>query len=99
MKIKHISNSILRLLKKGDLDNNKPINIFTRESVILPQFENQLVNIYNGSKFTLIRITSKMIGFRFGDFVLCKLMTGAIHSDIIKNKQNNKKPINRDKKK
>jgi ribosomal protein S19 len=99
MKIKHISNSILRLLKKGDLDNNKPITIFTRESIILPQFENQLVNIYNGSKFTLIRITSKMIGFKFGDFVLPKLMTGSIHSDIIKNKQTNKKLMNKEKKK
>ena len=99
MKIKHISNSILRLLKRGKLDNNKPLTVYTRESVILPEFENHLVNIYNGSKFTLVRITSKMIGFRFGDFVLSKLMSGSIHSDTIKNKQINKKLITKEKKK
>lgn len=99
MKVKYISNSILRLLKKGELDNNKPLNIYTRDSLIVPEFENQLVNIYNGSKFTLIRITKKMIGFKFGDFVLSKLMTGSIHSDIIKNKQNNKKLTTKEKKK
>lgn len=94
MNIKHISNSILRLLKRAELDHNKPINIFTRQSIIPPQFENRLVNIYNGSKFILIRVTSNMIGFRFGDLVLPKRMTGAIHSNIIKSKQVNKKSVN-----
>jgi ribosomal protein S19 len=99
MKIKHISNSILRLIKKGNFDNNRPMPIYAKNSIILPEFENQLVNIYNGSKFMLIRITSKMIGFKFGDFVLSKLMTGSIHSDTIKNKQSNKKLMTKEKKK
>jgi ribosomal protein S19 len=93
MKIKYVSNSLLRFLNKGQFDINKPINIYARNSIILPDLVDQLVNIYNGCKFTLIRVTPGMVGFKFGDFALPKLMTGAIHANSSKSKQNIKKGV------
>lgn len=89
-KVPFISNSLLRFLKKEN-DINKPVNVYSRSSIISEDFIDQLVNVYNGCKFILIRVTPEMVGFKFGDFALTKLMTGSIHANI-KSKKNLKKP-------
>lgn len=89
-KLKFVCNALLRLLKKESRDLNKPVKVYSRNSVILPDFVDQTFNIYDGHKFVLVRVTPNMVGFTFGDFSLSKLMTGAIHSNVktkVKGKQ------------
>ena len=54
-----------------NLDKTK-INIFSRNSTILPQFIGLKINIYNGKRFNPIKITDKMVGHKFGEFSLTK---------------------------
>jgi ribosomal protein S19 len=44
----------------------------SKSSYILPCFENKNVYIYNGKKFNLLKITTDMIGYKFGEFILTK---------------------------
>lgn len=103
-KVKFVCNALLRLLNK-DLnrrDLNKPVTVYSRNSVVLSDFVDQVFNIYDGHKFLLVRVTPNMVGFTFGDFALSKLMTGAIHSSgkgKVKGKQQNVKKGNVQKKK
>ncbi len=92
--ISFVCNALLRLLKKNinKRDLNKPVIVYSRNSVILTDFIDQVFNVYDGRKFVLIRVTPNMVGFTFGDFALSKLMTGSIHSNgksKIKGKQQN----------
>ena len=52
--------------------NKKQKNIFERNSTILPQFIGLRVKIYNGKRFTSIKITEKMVGHKFGEFSLTR---------------------------
>jgi len=45
------------------------IKIDNKNLVILPEYVNQFVNIYNGKTFVTLKINNKMIGFKFGEFV------------------------------
>lgn len=93
MKVVFISNALLRFLKtdEGSRDLNKPIKVYSRNSVILEDFVDQVFNVYDGRKFVLVRVTPEMVGFKFGDFALSKLMTGAIHNTEKSEKKATKK--------
>lgn len=52
--------------------NKKIIKIYSRRSVIYPQYLNKKVKIYNGNKFIPIKITDNMIGHKFGEFSLTR---------------------------
>ena len=45
-----------------------PTKIWSRRSVILPQFVGLTFQVHNGNRFLPVRITEEMIGFRFGEF-------------------------------
>jgi len=45
------------------------IKIDNKNLVILPEYVNQFVNIYNGKTFVTLKINNKMIGFKFGEFI------------------------------
>ena len=47
---------------------DKRINIWSRRSVIIPQFINQQVYIYNGKTFVSLLVTEDMVGHKFGEF-------------------------------
>ena len=49
--------------------NQKWIPIYNKNLTILPEYINHFVNIYNGKTFVNIKITEKMIGFKFGEFI------------------------------
>ena len=57
---------ILNDLKK------KNIKIFSRSSIILPQLIGLSINVYNGKRFNLIKITENMVGHKFGEFSLTR---------------------------
>jgi small subunit ribosomal protein S19 len=46
----------------------KSTKIWSRRSVILPQFIEHTVMIYNGKSFISLKITEDMVGHKFGEF-------------------------------
>lgn len=42
--------------------------IWSRRSVILPQFEGLTFNVYNGKDFIPVLVKEEMIGHKFGEF-------------------------------
>lgn len=46
----------------------EPMKVYSRRSIILPQFVGFEVEIYNGLKFHKIKIKEEMIGHYFGEF-------------------------------
>lgn len=55
----------INLLKK----KQKWIKIHNKNLIILPEYINRFINIYNGKTFINIKITEKMIGYKFGNFI------------------------------
>jgi len=68
------------LFKNIYLNNNsqKPIIIWSRNSVIFPSFIGSTFSIYNGKKFVSLQIYESMVGFKFGDFIATRKK--AIHN-------------------
>ena len=46
----------------------KPTKVWSRRSVILPQFIENTVMIHNGKSFISLKITEDMVGHKFGEF-------------------------------
>ncbi|CAI0542702.1 unnamed protein product [Linum tenue] len=61
---------LLKLKNKGDPLNNR--KIWSRRSVILPEFLNSTVRIYNGKSFVRCKITEAKVGHKFGEFALTR---------------------------
>nr|UIO59452.1 ribosomal protein S19 [Chlorella desiccata (nom. nud.)] len=60
-----------RSLWKGpfcEIVNNTPTKVWSRRSVILPQFIENTVMIHNGKSFISLKITEDMVGHKFGEF-------------------------------
>ncbi len=56
----------VNLINKED---NKWVKIFNKNLVILPEYIDYFVNIYNGKNYVNIKINEKMIGYKFGEFI------------------------------
>nr|YP_010118002.1 ribosomal protein S19 [Phytophthora captiosa]QPN54013.1 ribosomal protein S19 [Phytophthora captiosa] len=54
----------VNLLKK-----KKWMKITNKNLIILPEYNNYSVSIYNGKIFINLEINNKMIGFKFGEFI------------------------------
>lgn len=46
--------------------------LWSRRSVILPQFLDSSFEIYNGKQFIKLKITENMVGHKFGEFALTR---------------------------
>ncbi|WCJ25424.1 ribosomal protein S19 [Euphorbia peplus] len=57
---------LLKIKKKPELLANK--KIWSRRSVILPEFVGHTVRIYNGKTFVRCKITETKVGHKFGEF-------------------------------
>ncbi|MEK9684671.1 MAG: 30S ribosomal protein S19 [Rhodospirillaceae bacterium] len=60
------------LLKKAesvrDSGRKEVIRMWSRRSVILPQFVGLTFGVYNGQKFIPVLVTENMVGHKFGEF-------------------------------
>ncbi len=60
------------LLKKAEAiresGRKEVIKIWSRRSVILPQFVGLTFGVYNGQKFIPVLVTENMVGHKFGEF-------------------------------
>ncbi len=64
---------------------DKRINIWSRRSVIITQFINQQVYIYNGTTFVSLLVTEDMVGHKFGEFAITRKR--ALHKKKVKKKK------------
>ena len=65
--------------KNYDLDlytqvilNKKVLRTTKRNTLILPEYLNKIIYVYNGLTFKKIRITEEMIGTKFGQYVFTR---------------------------
>lgn len=49
--------------------NNKKIKIYNKNLIILPEYVDHFIKIYNGKTFINLKINNKMIGYKFGEFI------------------------------
>lgn len=58
----------LKKLNSKSSDKTKPIKIWSRRSMILPEFVGLHFQIHNGKGFVRMLVTDDMIGHKFGEF-------------------------------
>lgn len=51
------------------LHKKKPIQLFNKNLMILPEYLNYTFHVYNGKTFSLLTIKEMMIGYKFGEFI------------------------------
>lgn len=63
---------VRKLLKKVEKwkaeGKNKPLNIWWRSAVIVPDCVGVKFGVYNGKKFEEFTVTEDMVGHKFGEF-------------------------------
>lgn len=62
----------------------KKHQVWCRSFVIPKTFVGLSFQVHNGSKFVLLKITEKMVGYRFGEFVPTRKVT--VHKEVKKKK-------------
>ena len=61
-------------LQKNEQSNRK-IKIWSRRSMILPEFIDQNFEIHNGKQFIGLQVTEEMVGHKFGEFASTRKKT------------------------
>lgn len=56
-------------LKVKLLNKRIGTKIMKKNLIILPEYVNCIVRVYNGQRFINLKIDSKMIGYNFGEFI------------------------------
>jgi small subunit ribosomal protein S19 len=69
------------------LNKKKVIKVWSRSSVILPEFLGFKFEIYNGKRFIVLTVTEDMIGYKFGEFALTRKILVHKTKKMIKNKK------------
>ena len=62
-----IDSSVLKVSK-----GNEAKKIWTRRSVVLPQFIDKTFAIHNGQRFVRLKVHEEMVGHKFGEFALTR---------------------------
>jgi small subunit ribosomal protein S19 len=73
-------------LNEKNIELNRKIKVWSRRSMILPEFLNQNFEIHNGKQFVSLQVTEDMIGHKFGEFASTRKKT--LHKKKLKNKTN-----------
>lgn len=67
----------INLLKKIEKaiseDSKKPINTYSRRSVILPHMVGFTFNVHNGRAMVPVFVSENMVGYKLGEFALTRL--------------------------
>ena len=51
------------------LKKDKKTKIMDKSLIILPQYLNKFIKVYNGKTIVTLKIYKKMIGYKFGEFL------------------------------
>lgn len=60
------------VIKKSRSEKEHKIKIWSRKSIILPQFVGKTFDIHNGKRFIPVYINPDMVGHKFGEFALTR---------------------------
>jgi len=64
-----LDNSLRRLLHQAFESTSKTFTVWSRRSIIVPEFLGHSFRVYNGKDFVHIKkISENMIGHKFGEF-------------------------------
>ena len=58
-----------------DNQSTRKIKVWSRRSMILPEFLNQNFEIHNGRQFIALQVTEEMVGHKFGEFASTRKKT------------------------
>ncbi len=65
----YIENNLLEKIKNGKLISKNNIKTISKNSTIIPKFIGITLKIYNGKRFTFIKIIEEMVGHKIGEFI------------------------------
>lgn len=69
-----VDHHLLTKVEKALEENSKkPINTYSRRSVILPTMVGMTFNVHNGRTFVPVFVSENMVGFKLGEFALTRL--------------------------
>ncbi|MDD4293950.1 MAG: 30S ribosomal protein S19 [Candidatus Omnitrophica bacterium] len=64
-----VSEKLLKKVERAKLaSDRKPIQTWSRASMIMPDFVGMHFNVHNGKKHILVFVTESMVGHRLGEF-------------------------------
>jgi len=68
-----VDGSLLKTLDKVTKAAEKNVFIkfetWSRRSVVLPQFIDKTINVYNGRKMIPLTVSEEMVGYKLGEFI------------------------------
>ena len=65
----HLADKVEKMNQSGD---KKPIQTWSRRSMITPDFVGHTINVHNGKTFIPVFITENMVGHKLGEFALTR---------------------------
>lgn len=65
-KVPFFHHSLLKKIKKKQ--DNRTIKLWSRSSIIIPEFVGYSFEIHNGKNFVSIIVNDDMVGHKFGEF-------------------------------
>lgn len=65
----HLADKVEKMNQSGD---KKPIQTWSRRSMITPDFVGHTINVHNGKTFVPVFITENMVGHKLGEFSLTR---------------------------
>ena len=66
-------NLLKKIEKSISEDSKKPINTYSRRSVILPLMVGLTFNVHNGRAMVPVFVSENMVGYKLGEFALTRL--------------------------
>ncbi len=65
----HLADKVEKMNQSGD---KKPIQTWSRRSMITPDFVGHTINVHNGKTFVPVFVTENMVGHKLGEFSLTR---------------------------
>lgn len=78
----YVDARLLKRVKKGLGEKDKPIKTWARNSQIPPKFVGKYFSVHNGRAFIDVFITEDMVGHRLGEFAPTRTFRG--HGQVVK---------------
>ena len=70
----YIDHHLLKKVETALAENSKkPIDAYSRRSMILPLMVGLTINVHNGRQMVPVFISENMVGFKLGEFALTRL--------------------------
>lgn len=64
-----VHSSLIKKINRANVEEkDNVINVYSRGTTILPSFVYKTFRIHNGKKFITLKVTEKIIGYKFGEF-------------------------------